>query len=265
MVGGDFLTNPYLEDAVACNPQEIRRWGPPGDAPYRLVVPPRPHQAEWAKRCAAQMPLEAPGTELVWCAVVPRDRFVPGMGAADIKRLVPSAEALLTDKNLQIDVSLIGERAPLFRVPAKTDEKVLPPRAWEQALLPVDRIMVMLVVRLMSGTRTPPSCRLLRGELPFPKSDGLELLRLEYVLPPATRQASAEKMLWAAIRKLAQAVQLPLPPGPRMLRQVVLQHGGVLALFAVPTSQALEWLRGSGCGGLYLRPFWTAFTDASIA
>ena len=85
-----------------------------------------------------------------------------------------------------------------------------------------------------------------------------------YVLPPAARQATAEKLLWSAIRKLAQAMQLPLPPGPRTLRQVVVQHSGVVALFAVPTPQAVEWLRGSGCGGLYLRHFWTASTDSSI-
>ena len=244
---------------------EIRRWGPSGDAPYRLVVPPRPHLADWARRCAAQMKLEASGTELVWCAVVPRDRYVPGMGSAELSRLLPQAESLLTAKELQVDIKVIGDRAPLWRIPAKTDDKVLPPAVWERALLPVDRILVMVVVRLADGSRRPPSCSLLRGDLPSPKVDGLELLRLEYVLPPATKQALAEKLLWGAVRKMAQAMQLPLPPGPRTLRQVVVQHGGVLALLAVPTAQAVEWLKGSGCGGLYLRPFWTASTAASLS
>ena len=56
IVGGDFLTCPHLEDAAALHPTELRRWGPPGGTPYRIVVPPRPHIAAWAQRCAAQMP-----------------------------------------------------------------------------------------------------------------------------------------------------------------------------------------------------------------
>ena len=265
VVGGDFLTRPHLEDQDALNPLEVRRWGPPGEAPYRLLIPPRPHMAEWAKRCVVQMKLEAPGTELVWCAVAPRDRYAPGMGAAGLKRLVPQAEFLLESMDLQVDVKVIGERAPLKRVPAKTNEKVLPPVEWERGCLPMDRVLVMVVVRLAAGSRQPPSCSLLRGDLPIPKSDGLELLRLEYVLPPSTKQANAEKALWGAVRKLAEAMQLPLPPGRQMLRQVVVQHGGVLANLSVPTAQAVEWLKGSGCGGLYIRPFWTASTDSSIS
>ena len=53
-------------------------------------------------------------------------------------------------------------------------------------------------------------------------------------------------------------------PGPQMLRQVVVQHGSVLAILAVPKAHALAWLRGSGCGGLYLRPFWTGSTDPAL-
>lgn len=149
-------------------------------------------------------------------------------------------------------------------MPAKTDDKVLPPPSWEKAFLPVDRVLVMVVVKKAVGIRTPPTCGLLRGELPTPRSDGMELLRLEFVLPPAARQSMAEKLLWGAVRKVSQTMQLPLPPGPRTLRQVVVQHGSVVALLAVPTAHAVEWLRGSGCGGLYLRPFWTSSTDASI-
>ena len=43
VVGGDYLTNPYLEDAAALDPKEIRWWGPAGTAPYKLIVPPRRH------------------------------------------------------------------------------------------------------------------------------------------------------------------------------------------------------------------------------
>jgi hypothetical protein len=45
IVGGDFLSRPHIEDSIALHPTEFRRWGPDGDTPYRLVVPPRPHVA----------------------------------------------------------------------------------------------------------------------------------------------------------------------------------------------------------------------------
>jgi hypothetical protein len=266
VVGGDFLTQPHLEDHVALNPKEIRRWGLAGDEPYRIVVPPRPHQAAWAERCAAQMRVEAPGSVLVWCAVVPRDRI--GAGAADqsaLRRLLPQAGALFEAKDLRVDVKVVGERAPLRRVPAKSErDMVLPPTQWERAWLPVDRVLLAVVVQRTSGTWLPPSCGAVRGELPMPTGDDLELLRLEYVLPPATKQANADKAMRGAVRKLAKEMAVPLPPGAEVLRQVVVQHGGVLAILAVPRDQAVTWLRGSGCGGLYLRPFWTSATGAAV-
>ena len=33
---------------------------------------------------------------------------------------------------------------------------------------------------------------------------------------------------------------------------------------AVPRLEACHWLRGSGCGGLYLRPFWTKSTSPTL-
>ena len=39
----------------------------------------------------------------------------------------------------------------------------------------------------------------------------------------------------------------------------------MFSILRVPRSQALQWLRGSGCGGLYLRPFWTERTGSSVA
>ena len=73
VVGGDFLSQPHVEDAVTLHPTEVRRWGPGGGATYRVVLPPRPHMAEWARRIVMQMPLEAKGAEMVWFVVVPRD------------------------------------------------------------------------------------------------------------------------------------------------------------------------------------------------
>ena len=265
MVGGDFLTQPHLEDAAALHPTELRRWGPGGDAPYRLVVPPRPHVAAWVQRCAAQMRMEAPGTVLLMCALVPRDQCGGGGDLASLRRMLPQAGPLLEDVSLQVEVKVVGERAPLMRVPAKGDDRVLPPGAWEHAWVPMDRVLVVLVVRRAGMPWQAPVVGSVRGELPVPKSDDLELLRLEYQLPPATRQARAESTAWSALKKLAGAMGLMVPPGPQTMRQVVVQHGGVMALLAVPRAQALHWLRGSGCGGLYLRPFWTARTDASIS
>ena len=163
-----------------------------------------------------------------------------------------------------MQVKVVGERAPLLRVPATGDERTLPPANWEKALLAVDRVLVALVVRQALGPHGAPSLGVVRGDLPVPKADNLELLRLEYVLPPATKQVAAEKAMQKALRKVAGEMGLPLPPGKQMLRQVVVQHGSVLAILAVPKAQAVEWLRGSGCAGLYLRPFWTDRTDASV-
>ena len=84
------------------------------------------------------------------------------------------------------------------------------------------------------------------------------------VLPPATRQQAAERAARSALNKLAAAMQLPSPP-PHQLRQLQVMHGGVVGILGVPRPQALEWLRGSGCGGLYLRPFWTQSTSPSVS
>ena len=45
VVGGDFLTKPRVEDAEAFHAPPLHRWGPAGDGPYHLLVPPRPHLA----------------------------------------------------------------------------------------------------------------------------------------------------------------------------------------------------------------------------
>jgi len=87
---------------------------------------------------------------------------------------------------------------------------------------------------------------------------------MEYVLPPATFQGRAEKAVRAGLRHLATALSLPEPP-PHQLRQVEIQHGLVTGILGVPRPQAREWLRGSGCGGLYLRPFWTESTGEAVA
>ena len=75
IVGGDFLSRPYVEDSVALHPTELRRWGPEGQAAYRLIIPPRPHVAAWAQRCVSQMQIEAPDTVCTMYMVVPREQI----------------------------------------------------------------------------------------------------------------------------------------------------------------------------------------------
>jgi hypothetical protein len=105
--------------------------------------------------------------------------------------------------------------------------------------------------------------RWIRGSLPDVPVEDVELLRLEYLLPPATKQQAAERALRAGVRKVAEAMELP-SPAPAQLRQIQVTHGSVLALLSVPRVHARRWLRGSGCGGLYLRPFWTESTGDTV-
>ena len=37
------------------------------------------------------------------------------------------------------------------------------------------------------------------------------------------------------------------------------------ALLGVPRAEALQWLRGSGCEGLFIRPFWNPSTGDAVA
>ena len=65
------------------------------------------------------------------------------------------------------------------------------------------------------------------------------------------------------MQKLAGAVGVAFS-GAHRLQGVQPTHGGVLALLAVPRAEAMRWLRGSGCGGLFVRPFWTKDTAPAL-
>ena len=82
-------------------------------------------------------------------------------------------------------------------------------------------------------------------------------------MPPATRSQQAERTLRAALRDLAKLLAVAAPAGPQ-LRQVQVQHGGVVALLEVPREEARRWLWGSGRSSLFLRPFWTADTGRDL-
>ena len=264
VVGGDFLTSPHLEDGPALHPGRLRRWGPSGAEPYHVLIPPRPHLATWLQRCHQQLSAEACGTRFSVCCVVPRDSCTGPIDTHLLRRLVPQATPLFDDPKVHLSASLVGERPPLIRVPAHNEERVLPPQQWEPAFLPRGKVLLLLHFHHADGPRPTPSGRWIRGALPDPGPSALELLRLELVLPPATRQQAAERAARAAFTKLATAMGLPLPP-PHQLRQIQVMNGGVVGILGVPRLQATEWLRGSGCGGLYLRPFWTPSTSKEVS
>jgi hypothetical protein len=262
VVGGDFLSSPSLEDKVALQTGRLERWGPSGDGPYHLVVPPRPHLAVWMQRARQQMALEAPGTWVTLCAVVPRDACPQEWDLGALRRAMPQVECLLDDPSLEVRVVAVAERPPVLRVPAAVTE--LPPPQWERGLLPRNRVLLCVHVRRHAGTKPSATCSWVRGSLPPIPVEDIELLRLEYVLPPATKSAAGERALRAAVRTAAAAVGQPAPH-PAQLRQVQVAHGVVYALLGVPRDAACSWLRGSGCGGLYIRPFWTSSSGAAVA
>ena len=75
---------------------------------------------------------------------------------------------LLEDKALDKDAVLIGERAHSVKVPAATDDRRLPPVAWEESRLPVNRALVLVNVRRAGGAAGRVLVRGLRGTLPAP-------------------------------------------------------------------------------------------------
>lgn len=263
-IGGDFLTKPRLDDGAALDPTRFRRWGPEGDEPYELVIPPRPHIAEWVSRCRKQLDIEAPDTLITLCMVVKRDLCGTALDFDALRRIVPQAEPLLLDKRVAVQAVAVGERPPLVRVPAvNEDEMVLPPRRWEEAQLPRNRVLLLLRFRLCAGERPAPRGRWCRGELPPVEPSELELMHLEYQLPPATKQENAVRLMRAAVRRLAEKMKLDLPVQPQ-LRNIQAMQGLVTAIMGVPPAQALEWMRGSGFSGLLVRPFFTERTSKDL-
>ena len=166
LVGGDFVLPPHVDDKVALQPGRLQRWGPSGTAPYHILVPPRPHLETWLRRIRQQVPLEAAGTWVTMAIVVPRDRCPLSWDVAALRRAVPQAAVLFDDPSLEIRVAAVGARPVILRVPA--DSMVLPPPSWEPGLLPRDRVMLFLSVRMLQGDRMALTCRWLRDTPPHP-------------------------------------------------------------------------------------------------
>ena len=190
VIGGDFLTKPHVEDAAALQTGTAKRWGPPGEQAYHLVVPPRPHNSVWLPRARQQLLLEACGTWITVLLVVDRSKCPATWTPATLAHALPHATPILQDPALEVRIAAVGERPPLVRVPANA--KTLPPPHWETALLAHDRVLLAISFRGHAGTPPPMSARWLGQPPPPVQPATLELLRLEYVLPPATKAASGE-------------------------------------------------------------------------
>ena len=262
VVGGDFLLPPHREDHVALQSGKLTRWGPTTGDPYHVVVPPRPHVEVWMQRARQQLVVEGPGTWITMAVVVPRDRCPQVWDEAALRRVLPQAVGVLEDKNLEVRAVAVGERPPVMRVPA--DMHQLPPPRWDSGLLPSTKVLLFLSFRVKLGDRPPLTCRWLRDPPPPLQPEDLELLRLDYVLPPATKAATGERALKAALRRVSSLLGLAAPSGTQ-LRQMQVAQGVASALLGVPRLTACHWLRASGCGGLFIRPFWTPSTGAEVA
>ena len=254
------MSSPDVLDAEALHQERLQRWGPSG--PCHIFIPPRPHLQSWVDRLLLQVEVEDAKSVFSLCCVVPRDGCPAQLDAEAIHQLVPQARGLLEDARLSVRALAVAERPELIRVPA--DERALPPGKWESAFLPRNKVLLVLCFRRRAGGAVPLSGAWLRGSLPDPEPSGLELLRVEYTLPPAVRQKAAAKEAMKALRKLAEVMGIPFSLG-HQLRQVQTTHGGLVALLAVPRPEALQWLRGSGCGGLFVRPFWTRDTSPTLS
>jgi len=228
--------------------------------PCHIVVPPRPHLRKWVDRLRLQVDMEEAGTVFTIFCVVEREHCPAVIDRAAAARMMPQAAGILVVVRLGVQVAAVGERAPVLRVPA--DTRRLPPTRWEPGLMPRNRVLVALSFHKVA-TPVAMVAKWLRGSLPDPEPSGLELLRLEYELPPATRERAAEKEAVKALRKAAAAMGIAMTHAHR-LQQVQVAHGAVFALLAVPRSEATRWLRASGCNGVFLRPFWTKDTSPGL-
>ena len=262
LVGGDFLLPPDKEDRLAMTTGRLERWGPNGKEPYHVVVPPRHHVVDWMQRARQQLPLEAAGTWFSVGFVVPREDCPEKWDEAAMRKVLPKAACVFADDALEVRVFAVGERAHILRVPA--DVQQLPPPRWELGLLPRNRVVLFVSFRQRQGPRPAITCRWLRDPPPPVKVEDVELFRLEYLLPPATKAAAGERALRVALRKVATAIG-KVSPGNAQLRQVQPSQGAMFALLGVPRAEACHWLRGSGCEGLYIRPFWNPSTGKDVA
>ena len=124
------------------------------------------------------------------------------MGFGCLMLGVPQVESLLNDRPIEVHVVAVGERPPVVCVPAEAIQ--LPPTSWQKGLLRHNRA-------LLFDTSPPPSRCSACGLPPSAPSEDLELLRLECVLPPATKAAAGERALRASVRAVADDIWAAIP------------------------------------------------------
>ena len=132
------------------------------------------------------------------------------------------------DRQLAVTATAFGERPVVRRVPMTATEKRLPPQRWEESRLPSDRVLVILRFQRRMQEYRPPAGTWLRGTPPALPPSEIELLRLEFVQPPAVRRPAAERATRAALRSVAQTVHLA-PPAASQLRQLQQTSTGIRA------------------------------------
>ena len=262
VVGGDFATEPYRDDAEALA-EKLTRWGPKRSGPYQVVVPPRRHVSRWLERARLQIPLEEPGAVVTVFGIAKRAGCAATMDVAALRRWIPWAAETLDDPKVQVSVAAYGERPLLLRLPSQSQK--VPPDEWEHSRLEADRVLVAFTLSRFSGERPAVKFAWVMGEAPPPMASmELEFLRVDLANLPGARNDTASRAILAGLRRVAQALALWVPAG-HLVRQVAVQPGGeVSAVIGVPKADAITWLRGSGCGGLYLRPLWSDSTSKEL-
>lgn len=132
------------------------------------------------------------------------------------------------------------------------------------ARLDASKVLVVVSLWRCTGERPEIGFRWARGEPPVMAESPLELLRVEFDGPAAARRDVAERALRGGLRKVAEAMGL-VAPAAQHLRQILVEMDGrMVATMGVPRGAARNWLCGSGCEGVFVRPLWTEATAADL-
>lgn len=255
-VGGDFLTAPAVSERRALAPVAAR-WG--RLQPTHLVVPPREHLSRWAKVVARQLQLESEGTLLTVCVRVKRADLADTWPSA-LRALPAELRAAADATDVRTQLSAVGWRVPLLRIPASC--RTLPPPEWERGWLPRDSVLLLCTMQRVEAGSGGGCFRWIGNPAPEPTTDdGLELMWAEMALAPATKEKTGRQLLEKALRHTASALGYAVAP---LVRSTRFPHEAVQALVGVPRAQATRWMRGSGCGGLFVRPYYTDRTQPSL-
>ena len=260
VVGGDFLTAEAMgEDVLTDNEalQDGEKWWVQGG--HAWVNPPRESLRKWVDEICWQMdPTGA--ASISFAMFVDRDKVAAG---ADVAQILPALRPLFQVEGTTASAFAVGERVPLRRIPRNS--KALPPSEWVEVFSPDNRVMVVVQVKRGVG-QSDPRISWLGGIVPPPPpppaQTGCEVLLAELLLPPGIRAERAAGFFQSTLRRVARENSLEQPLGDWRPRA-----DGHLAwgTFKVPRGSALAWLKLSGKGGLFVRPFLSQATGPDCA